>query len=48
MHITQRLLFYYSKFYDLITIGPYANKIAKTVSHSCVGMDRSVKILTVE
>lgn len=38
------LRFGFSKCYDLITVGPYANRIAKTVSQLA---DGSASILTV-
>ncbi len=45
MKFAQRYLFSSVKHFDLITVGPYANRVAKAVSKTTCG---SHSILTVE
>jgi hypothetical protein len=44
MKIINRTTFRFSKSYDLITIGPYANRVAK----AAVAYENSIRALTVE
>lgn len=44
MKIISRISFGFSNCYDLITIGPYANRVAKAV----ISYENSIKALTIE